>query len=123
MASLSTLPPAGMVTEACPLKLTGLTRPAATCGPRTRGAMVARPITSGAVPKVLSRRMRTEEPGSVTRAIMRAVALVILVSPRLCCDEPQAATQFAFCASDGDERAASAATERTIDVPDLAAQR
>jgi hypothetical protein len=40
--------------------------------------------------------MRTDEPGMVTRAIMRAVALEILVSPKLCWDAPQAATQFVF---------------------------
>jgi hypothetical protein len=38
--------------------------------------------------------MRTDEPGIVTRAIMRAVAFVILASPRLCWDAPQAAIQL-----------------------------
>src|SRR6185503_981009 len=118
MGSLSTLPPAGIVTEGWPLKVTGFTRPVATAGPRTRGATVACPIASGAVPKVLSTRMRTAEPGSVTRAIMRAVAFEIFISLRLCWEAPQAATQFAFCANEGDARAASAATERTIN-PDL----
>src|SRR5690349_20815002 len=54
--------------------------------------------------------MRTAEPGIVTRAIMRAVALLILVSLKLCWDAPQAATQLVW-ANEGDEKAASAATE------------
>src|SRR5689334_6190752 len=43
--------------------------------------------------------MRTASPGMVTRAIIRAVALEILASPRLCCEAPQAATQLPFWAA------------------------
>src|ERR1700685_140162 len=89
-----------MVTAFFPPKVNGLTIPAARAGPRTRGPMLALPNTAGAAPKALSRRTLKLSPGIFTRATMRTVALVILVSPSACCDVPHAVTQAwsAFCA-------------------------
>jgi hypothetical protein len=94
-------PPAGMVTLALPPKVTGFTKPAASAAPRTRGPTVTCAKVTGVLPNWLSSLIRTASPGSVTRAIMRRLALPILVSARLCCEVPQAVTQLAFCASAG----------------------
>ena len=77
-----------------PPNITVRINPAARAGPRTRGPMLAWANTTGALPKLLSRRTRTVSPGIVTRAIMRTVALLIFVSVRPCCEVPQAVTQF-----------------------------
>src|ERR1700681_1117694 len=101
-----------MVTALLPAKVRGLTVPAASAGPRTRGPMLALPNTTGARPNVLSRRTLTLSPGIVTRATMRTVALAILVSPSACCDVPHAVTQawafWATAAGDIDPKAAAA---------------
>src|ERR1700720_2046963 len=96
MGSLSTVAPAAIVTALFPPKVNGLTIPVARAGPRTRGPILAAPNTTGATPKVLSRRTFTLSPGIVTRATMRTVALVILVSPSACCEVPHAVTQVSL---------------------------
>src|SRR6516225_7085596 len=118
--SLSAVAPAGIVTALCPPKVTGLTIPAASAAPRMRGPTVILPNDTGAAPKVLSRRIRTLSPGIVTRAIIRTVALSILVSPSPCCDVVHAVTQpwLPFWASAGgvsDAKTAAIATDVSVD--------
>src|SRR6516225_4617464 len=118
--SLSAVAPAGIVTALCPPKVTGLTIPAASAAPRMRGPTVILPNDTGAAAKVLSRRIRTLSPGIVTRAIIRTVALLILVSPGPCCDAAHAATQpwLPFWASAGGEseaKSAAIATDVSVD--------
>ncbi len=51
-------------------------------------------MVTGAELNVLSRRMRIESPGTVMRAIMRTVALLMVAAVTFgCCDVPQAVTQ------------------------------
>src|SRR6202521_2313859 len=111
-----------MVTEPLPAKVRGLTVPAASAGPRARGPMVALPNTTGARPNVLSRRTLTLSPAIVTRATMRTVALVILVSPSACWDVPHAVAQvwFAFWATAaGNGHSKPAAAKASKISPDL----
>ena len=120
--SLATDAPGATVTESLPAKVSGLTSPAATAAPRTRSPMVALPNATGAVPNVLSRRMRTLSPGTVTRAIMRMVALLILAMPSPCCDVAQAVAQAGpasrGAAAAGSIQADAAARARAIN-PDF----
>src|SRR5258707_14017600 len=116
MGSLSTIPPAGTVTVFFPPNITVRINSGARAGPRTRGPMLAWENSTGALPKLLSRRTRTASPAIVTRAIMRTVALVIFVSERPCCEALQAATQFwlAFCAGAGEMASAVSIVANTI---------
>src|SRR5260370_42495089 len=96
MASLGTLPPAGIVTDGEPLKNTCWLDPAARSAPCTRWPTDALPVVTGAKLNVLSRRMRMVSPGRATRAIMRTVALLTVAAVTFgCCDVPQAVTQCA----------------------------
>ncbi len=111
MASLGTLPPAGIVTDGEPLKNTCWLEPAARSAPCTRWPTDALPMVTGAELNVLSRRMRMVSPGRVTRAIMRTVALLMVAAVTFgCCDVPQAVTQ---CAPRSDSSAQADAQSRT----------
>src|SRR6267143_1476519 len=94
IASLRTLPPAGIVTDGeLPNKICWLD-PAARRAPCTRCPTDALAIVTGADPNVLSRRMRIVSPGRVTRAIIRTVALLMVAAVTFgCCDVPHAVTQ------------------------------
>src|SRR6516164_2636257 len=118
--SLSAVAPAGIVTALCPPKVTGLTIPAASAAPRMRGPTVILPNDTGAAPKVLSRRIRTLSPAIVTRAIIRTVVLLILVSPSPCCDVAHAVTQpwvllWASTGGVSSAKAAAIATNISVD--------
>src|SRR2546426_4575711 len=92
--SLCALPPAGIVTDGKPPNVTGRVDPAATNAPCTRCPTDALPMVTVSGPNVLSRRMRMNWPGIVTRANSRTVALLTVAGVTFgCCEVPHAVTQ------------------------------